>query len=231
MATKMWSLTEIRSIARQTVEGKVVVSTARGAYFRALVESTQSELDGETDQAKQIAAVKKVHRKFYPVVQEATTTDDIKLNKKASREERRRCALERNRRGNFARSAYGTIKRWLRASGHDLLKLDPDKVTKLQLLNEAPPTRKHALTHARIHAKAGRLIDQLVGYAKQIAKVDRVEGAAIVEEATQRLLKQVLAVGITPTTDAAIASSERRPLRVGKTVFLPAATDGARRAV
>lgn len=190
MPSKTWTVADIRALARRAVEGRTAVLEARGEYLRALVGSAQLEL-AKTPDLNHMAAVKAVHRKFYPVVQEATATPDIKLDKKQAPAERKRRALERNRRTNFARSAYGTIRRWLRAPGHDLTKLDAMKVTKSQLLNEAPPTRKHALTPQRIKARADRLVDQLVGFAKQVAKADAEQAMTVLREAMDRLSKQL----------------------------------------
>lgn len=220
MNVKVWTASEIRAIAKQSVEGRKTIVTARGAYFRALVETAQAELGGKADQAAQLAAVRTVHRRFYPVVQEATTTDDIEHNNKAPPAERKRRALERNRRTNFARSAFGTIRRWLRAEGHDLMKLDSQKVTKSQLLNEAPPTRKHALTPERIQARAGKLLDGLLGFTRQIAKADQNQAAIIANDAIEQLVR-LLASQARATTDARVAAKEQRPLRVAGRTFWP----------
>src|SRR6185437_16897014 len=108
-------------------------------------------------------------KRFYEIVADSIASDEILLE---SGVPRKRVALERNRRTNFARSAYGTIRRWLRAQGHDLMKLDAGKTTKSQLLQEAPPTRKHALTPQRVQLRANKLIDGLVAFTRQVAKAD-----------------------------------------------------------
>jgi hypothetical protein len=219
---KAWSAGEIRTLARQTVDGRKAITTARGAYFRALVETAQAELgSGKAGAEGQHAAVKAVHRRFYPIVQEATTTSDIEPSTKVAPAERKRRSLERNRRTNFARSAYGTIRRWLRAEGHDLMKLNAAPVTKSQLLSEAPPTRKHALTPRRIHARADKLIGNLLVFTRQIGKVDQVQAAAVANEAIEQLVK-LLAAGARATTDAQAAIEEQRPLRAAGKLFWPA---------
>src|SRR5581483_6108810 len=191
--------------ALQTVEGKQAIVTARGAYFRALIETTQAELAETKPDARdargQLTALRLVHKKFYPVVQEATTTEDIEHNPRLSKEERRRRALIRNRRTNFARTAYGTIRRWLRAPNHDLMTLNTAKVTKADLLADAPPTRKHALTPERVQARADSLIDRVVSYAKQVAKMDPMQGARVLSEAVERLYQHMTTIGIRSTTD------------------------------
>lgn len=222
MNAKAWTAGDIRVLAKRTVDGRKEVSTARGAYFRALIETAQFELGGKTDQAGQLAALKAVHRRFYPVVLDAVTTADIAHVDKAPKAERRRRALERNRRSNFARSAYGTIKRWLRAPGNDLMKLDSQKVTKSQLVEESPPTRKRALTPERVHARAGKLIGSLLGFARQVAKIDRVQANTLANEAIDQLIKLVASNGAAAsTTDAAIAAKEQRPLRAAGQLFIP----------
>jgi hypothetical protein len=226
MNAKTWSTSEIRALARQTVDGRKQMSTARGAYFRALIETAQVEIGGKADQAAQRLAVRAVHRRFYEVVEEAIASDEILIEAGIPR---KGVALERNRRTNFARSAHTTVQRWLRAAGHDLMKLDASKVTKSQLLNEAAPTRKHALTQERVQARAGKLIDQLLTFTKQLAKSDQSQAAAIVHEAVNRLFKQ-LAANVTATTDAAVAVSEQRPLRIGRSIFLAAETVKQRHA-
>lgn len=225
MTHKAWTASEIRALARQTVDGRKQIATARGAYLRALIETAQAELAGKADQEAQLAAVKSVHRKFYPVVQDATTTPDIEASDKLPRQERRRRALERNRRANFARSAYGTIRRWLRAEGHDIMKLDAQTVTKSQLLQEAPPTRKHALTRERVQARAKKPTAALLGFTRQIAKIDQEQAVAVANEAIDALVK-LLASQAKVTTDAKVAIEEQRPLRMGKNVvwLTPTAT-------
>lgn len=220
MSVKAWSTSEIRALARQTVDGRQAIATARGAYLRALVETSQAELGGKADQAAQLAALKTVHRKFYPVVQEATTTDDIAHSSKVAPAERKRRALERNRRTNFARSAYGTIRRWLRAEGNDLMKIDAKTVTKSQLLSEAPPTRKHALTKDRVQARANKLIGGLLGFTRQIARMDQAQAASVANDAIEQLVK-LLAATATATRDAKVAAQEQRPLQVGGNLFWP----------
>lgn len=218
---KQWSITEIRQLARQTVEGRYQISTARGAYFRALVETAQADLGGKAGQEGQLAAVRAVHRKFYPIVQEATTTPDIEHSPKSPPAERKRRALERNRRTNFARSAYGTIRRWLRANGNDLMKLDAQKVTKSQLLNEAPPTRPHTWTPKRVKARSRNLIDGLLVFTRQVAKEDQEQAKGVVNDAIEQLIKLTARLGAERkvTTDARVAAEESRPLRVGGKTF------------
>jgi hypothetical protein len=223
MTLKVWTAAEIRSIARQTVDGRERTLAARGAYFRALVETAQAELGRKAGRDGQIAAVRAVHKRFYPVVLESVVTEDIAKADKLSKQERRRRSLERNRRSNFARSAYGTIRRWLRADGHDLMKLDSQKVTKSQLLEQAPPARKHPMTPNKVKARAERLIGGLVGFTKAIAREDQDQAASVANEAIEALIQLIARMGTErkTTTDAKVAVREMRPLKVGNASFWP----------
>lgn len=216
---KAWTESDIRALARRVIEGKEKLIEARGEYLRALVSTAQIELGGQAGQAGQRAAVKAAHDRFYPEVTKSIATDAIIA---AAGFARKDVALERNRRTNFARSAYGTIRRWLRAEGHDLMKLDPEKVTKSQLLKEAPPTRKHALTSKRIKQRTKTLIGGLLDYTRQIAKVDEEQATAMANDAIEQLIKLVARMGAErkSTTDAAVAARENRPLKVGSRTFM-----------
>lgn len=208
--SKIWTAAEIRTLAREAIEGQHKMHAGRGAYFKALVETAQAELGGKSGQSGQLAAVRAVHHRFYPVIQETIASDEVLL---AAGFPRKGVPLERNRRLNFARSAYGTIRRWLRADGHDLMKLDSQKVTKSQLLEEAPPTRKHALTPKRVKARAGKLIEGLLSFTRQIAKADQEQAAVIAALAIAQLQKLLPAGQSSPkknwATDTQVLRRER----------------------
>lgn len=188
--SKAWTEDRIRALARQTVDGRQQTLNARGTYFRALVETAQAELGGKAGPDGQRVAVRAVHRRFKPIVEKAIATDAILLEDGFARKE---IALERNRRLNFTRSAHGTIQRWLRAEGHDLMKLDPGKVTKSQLLNDAPPTRPHAFNPKKAKAGAAKRLEALLGFTRQVAKADQAQASTIITQAIAQLEKLLAA--------------------------------------
>lgn len=222
MGLKSWTESEVRAIARQFVEGRQKNLQARGEYFRALVETAQAELGGESGKDGQLAALRAAHHRFYPVVQKAIATDEILIEAGFARKD---VALERNRRLNFARSSYGTIRSWLRAEGHDLMKLNAKTVTKSQLENDSPLRRKHPLTSKRINARAKKYLGTLLDFTKEIAKVDQAQAVMVVEKALERFIQlsaQLRGGERKTTTDAKVAVLEMRPLKIGKDVFWPA---------
>lgn len=208
---KTWSDSDIRKLARNAAQG----DTSRGAYLRALIETAQAE--GGT-----VAALKATHARFYPVVQAAVITPDIAPANRAAAPERKRRALERNRRSNFARSAYATVRRWLKVEGHDLMALKAVSVTKSQLLAEAPPAKSRTLTPERAQARANAMTKRLLDFTKQIAKTDRVQAAEVINGCMQQLAQSMF-TGAHATTDVAVARAEHRPLRVGRATFWPMA--------
>lgn len=213
---KTWSASDIRALARQTVDGRRAITTARGEYLKALVGTAQAEIgDNKLDQAGQRKVVSDVNQRFQEIVTEAIATDEILL---AAGISKKGVALERNRRLGFVRTNLHTVRRWLRAPGHDLMKLDATKVSKPQLLSDAPPANKHALTRRRAQAKADKQIAGLLVFLKQLAKSDQAHASAIAAEAVKRFAKLLTADG-EATTDIKQAVKESRPYRMGGDVY------------
>lgn len=184
---KTWSANDIRLLARQTVDSRRAFQTARGEYLRALIGTTQAEIgDTKLDQAAQRKAVREVNKRFKLIVRDAIATDEILL---AADIPRKGLALERNRRLGFARTSSHAVIRWLRAPGHDLLKLDALKVTKAQLLEDAPPANKHALTRKRVQAKYDKQVTNLLKILKETAKEDPVLASDLANRATKWFAK------------------------------------------
>lgn len=188
MTAKTWTAQDIRALARQFAEGKTALATARGAYLRALIETTQAALDGKADRAAQLAELKRVHLEFSGYVVKAIATDEILL---AAGVPRKSLGPARNRRMNFVRTQYGPLRAWLRVEGHDLMKLDSKQVTKSQLAKEGPPPRKHVLTGERINRKAAKLVGGVTEFARQVAKADQTAAIGVLKDAIERLQKQL----------------------------------------
>lgn len=188
MTAEPWTAQRIRALAHQYADGKTALATARGAYLRALIETTQAALDGKADNAAQLAALKRVHLEFSGYVEKAIATDEILL---AAGIPRRGLAQARNRRMNFVRTQYGPLRAWLRVAGHDLMKLDSKHVTKSQLAKEGAPARKHVLTQERIGRKCRKLVEGVTDFARQVAREDQTAAMGVLKEAIERLQKQL----------------------------------------
>lgn len=198
MDVKTWTDGEIRKLARQTVDGRSTLHAARGEYLRALVGNTQAALNTDSEQT-QLRALHNVHIHFQELVLEAIATDEILVQAGIAK---KNLALERNRRMNFVRTQYGAIRGWLRVDGHDILKLDAEKVSKSVLLREAAPPRKHAMTPHRIKVRTRKFVGDLLAFTRQID--DKAQARQVIEDIMQQLRKQL---------PGAKETVKRRPLR------------------
>lgn len=180
---KTWSADRIRALARETVDGRRALNNARGEYLKALVGTAQAEIgDAKLDQAAQRSAVSSVSQRFQEYVMEAIATDEILAAAGIARKD---IADERNRRLNFVRTNLHAVRRWLRAPGHDLMKLDAAKVTKQQLLRDAPPANKHVLTRKRVQSKYDTQIKKLLDFLKATREYDPNLAADLAVRATR----------------------------------------------
>lgn len=185
MTAKVWSVKEIRALAQQTVDGRKTINTARGEYLKALIETTQAELEDNTDPDVQRRALAGVQTRFAKTVKEAIATDEVLLADGYSRKE---IGDVRNRRMNFTRTNYRAIRCWLRVAGHNLLKLDATKVTKGKLEKDGAPSHKHTMTKERIDARADKFIGGLLAFTKQLEKDAQV---AVLTEAVEMLMRRL----------------------------------------
>lgn len=215
---KQWTDAEIRTLAKQTVDGRHQFLNARGEFLHAIVGTAQAELGGKSGKDGQLAALRAVYHRFKGIVEKTIASDEVLIEDGFARKE---IGLERNRRMNFTRSSYGTIKRWLRADGHDLMKLDSNKVSKSQLERESPPPKKHTLNSKRINARAKKHLGDLLSFTREVAKDNQPQAIVVVEKALEQLimLNTEMRAERKTTTDATTAARESRPLRISGKIF------------
>lgn len=220
------TIADIEALAREHALACVAQDRSQSTYLKVLVGTVQSELGlkhrertvnskpGEVNR-EQLSMVAKVHDRFYTVILRVV------------QEQWPRDAKERNRRSNYARSSYGTLRGWLNA-GHDIGALAPGKVTKSAL--SVQKGGSSAPKQGALERRAARAIESLRESVQQLAKLD--QGAAI--EAAELVLAEVTQLltemGRTPVReDAARAASEHRPLvmRKANVTFWPVAAERA----
>lgn len=128
---------DVAQITREIIAAQKQGSEGRATYLRALIATTQAELGQqprqraaspagkltEEEKAAQLAALEKVHERFYVAVVKAA---------KALIDGPDRGGLELNKRTNFARSSASTLRRWVRA-GNDITGLVASRTTKAML--------------------------------------------------------------------------------------------------
>jgi hypothetical protein len=204
--------------ATQNAEG------GRGSYLRMLIGTTQHELgvaprkrrqkaeklsaEGIEEQLKALSAV---HERFYAIV--TTTVTDAVAGTKDK-------ALEVNRRTNFARTALGSVRAWIRAGG-DITSLAPATATKAMLAVETgtkPQPSAQALK-SRAESQSQGLLTTFEG----LATSDKAAAIEQMQMVLGQLTTQLLSLGVVSTKDPALSFEEHRPLRIGKQLFVPAA--------
>lgn len=215
------SVEDIRKLTRENVNAEQSLASTRKLYFQALVGTTCAELPSGKDSKEQAIALRAVHDRFYVGVLEVINAKD---SPRLGAKQRKRRTAERNAKSNFARSAFGTIRRWLLA-GHDLATLNPATLTEQQLRKETPiaATRRKANTK-QAQKRVGSLVEKILTQARQLANTNPVEARAVLDGVVTRMMKELTAGAdsVAPTSDASVASKERIPLKIGKDIFWPA---------
>jgi hypothetical protein len=191
----------------------------RITYLRTLIEATQDELQGKKGESKpvQLAALSVVHERFYAIILAAAQAFVPKTQKDR--------AVALHKRANFARTALGAVRGHIKA-GEDIVLLNASKATKRAL--KSPPRKATPLSVKRWKAKAESQSKALVATLMGLADADK--GAAVEEMqlVLGQLTTQLVAMGVVATKDAAQAFDEHRPLRIGKTLFMPTDTQVVR---
>lgn len=189
--------------------------TGRVTYLRTVIAATQEELGGKKGQEPklQLAALSAVHERFYAVALEAAQPFVPKTQKDRGE------AL--HGRLNFARTAVSALRGHVRAGG-DLVTLSAAKATKRGLLKAAAP--KRPLTPKRWHARAEAQSKALISTLMGLADADKGLAVEEIQLVMGQLSAQLVSMGLVATKDAMQSVGEHRPLRIGKTLFMPTQT-------
>lgn len=228
--TKKFVATEadIKQLTQDYIRANDGLVSTRSTYLRALIGTTQSEAHSTPADAPKV--LQSVQARFFAVVLATVTADgELSDHHRLKPEERTRRSLERNRRTNFARSAYSTIRRWALA-GHDIMSLSAAKVTKNQLRDETPVKKvKRKVTPDIARARADASIERVLQATRALANDDPMQARAVLDEAMQKIARELFQGAIAPTTDAAVAVREHRPLKAAGGTFWPTESQVMRR--
>lgn len=224
------SVNDIRKLTRENMESEQSLASTRKLYFQALVGTTRAELASGKDSREQAAALRAVHNRFYVGVLEVITTKEVAEAPRLGPEEKKRRRLARNARSNFARSAFGTIRRWL-LSGHDLTTLNLATLTEAQLRKETPiADRRRKASPRQAQKRVGALVNKILAQARQLANANPTEARAVLDGVVSRMTQELFAgADVVPTKDPEVAAKEHRPFQAGKTMFWPTAAQDVRR--
>lgn len=216
---------DIATLTKEVLTAADEIETGRSTYLRWLVADTQTELGAEPPKIRrkpkvleaneiegQLAALNKVHERFYAVV--------TKTASEALAPAMKDRAQELNRRTNFARSSVSTVRTWIKA-GNDVTTLAPARVTKSQLAAPAktpkPPSTK------RLKSRAATQSKELVKTLLLLSESDKDAAASELQLVIGQLVDEMVRLGVAATKDAAKAITEHRPLSIkgSETLFMP----------
>lgn len=186
----------------------------RLTYLRLLLGATQTELGKRGQEPPvQLAALNTTHERFYAIVLNAAEPFVPKGTKDR--------AVALHARANFARTSKSSLLGHVRAGG-DLATLSAAKVTKAALRVRAGPVRP--LTARRWKMRAEAQSKALVATIMGLADADKAAAVEEIQLVLGQLTTQLVSLGVVSTKDATQSAGERRPLRIGKTLFVPTAS-------
>lgn len=212
---------QIRELTTGLLNATATIDTGRTSYLRYLAGTTIAELGAKPrlhggrspkvtpeSVATQLIALEAVHARFYEAVTEAAS---VGLPGPTLR------AKELNRRTNFARTAMGVLRRWVKA-GNDITSLVVGKLTKRSLAVERavrPPTAARLKSRTEGHSKA------LISAVLELSSVDKAAALEEIELLMGQLATQRIELGGVMARSPAKAVHDGVPFRSGGRTFVP----------
>lgn len=212
---------QIRELTTGLLNATATIETGRVSYLRFLAGTTIAELGAKPrahggrptkmtpeSVATQLIALEAVHERFYAAVTEAAS---VNLPGPTLR------AKELNRRTNFARTAMGSLRRWVKA-GNDITALVVGKVTKRSLAVERavrPPTLGRLRSRTETQSKA------LMSVVLELSSIDKHAALEEIELLMGQLATQRIELGGVTARSQSKAVREGLPFKVGDHTFFP----------
>lgn len=227
-------------LAKFAVVTVAVTDTLQGfrqAYMRVLLAGTQiaigiakptqrtpknySTLKDDV-RATQLRALADTHARYYSIILAAVTTPDIVDSLRLGADERKRRAVERNRRSNYARSAKSTLSAYLNV-GYDLCELNVLKASK-SMVRGLVAQRKTPSGEEMVGALPERIeaaVKRITGYASTLAADDAAKATEVIQGAMSQLGDILLDMGMKPTKRLDVGVREHRPVMLTEGMFWP----------
>lgn len=213
------SVEDIRKLTRENVNAAQSLASTRKLYFQSLIGTTLAELPKGKDSREQAVALRAVHSRFYVGVLSVINTKDLAETPRLGPDEKKRRREERNAKSNFARSAFGTIRRWILA-GHDLATLSPAAVTEQQLRKQTPiAASRRKANPKQAQKRVGSLVSKILAQARQLANADPVEARAVLDSVVNRVTQELVKVGDITGASAPAVAPRGRAVRKGQGIF------------
>jgi hypothetical protein len=222
----------IEKLAATRFDSQDLADRAQGAYFRAVLASTQRAIAGKPTlrvrkargagalSAPQIAnhleAFERVNTELYGAVIRGSVTPDVADSDSLKTEERRERSLARNRRTNYARTAASAIRGFIRGGG-DVTRIPVGSATKSELLKRGMNATT-GTPETRIERAATRLMSAIETLGEEDEAAAREVLQATLKKSTELLAK----MGGKTTTKPDRAMAEHLPLKTPAGTFYPA---------
>lgn len=177
MNTKLHDYTatpaDIAQMAKAYFASQDTVSEGLSTYLRALVATAQVHV--RLNKSEPLSAIQQVHDQFYAEV--------IAAAQEATPQRTPGRAVIVNRRTNFARTSFSTLRGWIR-NGGDLLKLVPKRVTKGSV---TAPRKEQAPSPRRLRKVLGRRVLDMIEALNALEVADRDSARSELDSIVERL--------------------------------------------
>lgn len=209
---------QIEALARYNLQNVAGGEKVRGVYLKTLIVAVQAEITGMLVEAEPAEVLDKVHKKFYAAVMRAVPKD-LQDNPKLPREERRARAKNRNRSGNFARSAKSTVLSFIKADG-DIMQLNAANITKMELAAFATAMKTPARVSLADRTESAVLrAEELL---RRLSETDKPVAQKLADGALARFADLAIELGATETTNRSdVAMRDQKLLALPAGMFWP----------
>lgn len=212
---------QIPVLAARYATGLQAQDAVKGVYLKVLVAALIKTARPAKGKASEILThLDAVHESYYTLVMKGVTTDDVADSEGLDQEQRTLRSLERNRRGNFARSAKSQLVSYLKAGG-DLFALSPDTVTKRELLAFVTAMRAKAAEPKTLLRRAELAVVRIDELCRELADEDQDSAVITVQELMAKMTNLLAEMGRESTTKTLVAVKEHRPLKLREGTFWP----------
>lgn len=212
---------QIPLLAARYASGLQAQDAVKGVYLKVLVAATiKAAKPAKNKQSEVMTHLDTVHDSYYALVLKGVSTPDIAEDESLDQDARTLRSLERNRRSNFARTAKNALGMYLKAGG-DLFQLDPDTVTKRELLTFVTAMRSKEAAPKTLQHKAELAVGRIEEMCRELADEDQDAAVITVQELMAKMTNLLAEFGRESTTKTLVAVKEHRPLRLREGTFWP----------
>jgi hypothetical protein len=225
----------IETLARQYHESLQAQGTTRGVYLRVLLAATQKAVSGHVTlrarrkaadipddvRATHLTAFEACNTRLYSAVLRGVVSSEVEDREGLRAEERRKRALERNRRTNFARSAAATLRAFIRGGG-DVTALAVPTATKMGIAAATDTPSRPRVSGAELaRRRIQRAAERLSALVESLAGSDKAQAVEALRRAMAPVNELLMRYAGKPVTRPDQAVAEHRLLKTSAGTFWP----------